>query len=301
MVGCAIAATSVWAAAAGTARADHPPVRERDPAKAAAGVEGWGRNVEPSSKARRDAGVWAVAGAGALGVPSDRPDTTAFDLEGRTLGPVSAVTVVAKGKAHVVVTNARTVGGLLSAMRIEPDGDDTVAPPPGTPLHRTSSVRYDEVHYSFKTGVIGVPLRPRISHTRQIPAGYAETLVPGHPARVVRSYRVRFVNGLPASRRLVSSMLLRPGRAPHTVVGVADHTMVGEASWHYVASDLTAASPWLPLGTQVTVTNLSTGASVTVVINDRGPFGGRLIDLSETAFSRIAPLGQGVADVRISW
>jgi rare lipoprotein A (peptidoglycan hydrolase) len=38
-----------------------------------------------------------------------------------------------------------------------------------------------------------------------------------------------------------------------------------------------------------------------VVINDRGPFGGRIIDLSSAAFARIAPLGQGVAHVRISW
>ena len=51
----------------------------------------------------------------------------------------------------------------------------------------------------------------------------------------------------------------------------------------------------------ITVTNLATGATVTVVINDRGPFGGRFIDLSEYAFSRIAPLGQGVCIVRITW
>jgi rare lipoprotein A len=88
------------------------------------------------------------------------------------------------------------------------------------------------------------------------------------------------------------------GRQP---VGMVHGTLVGEASWYYVNDTLFAASPWLPKGTSVTVTNLSTGDSVTVVINDRGPFGGRIIDLSEYAFSQIAPLGQGVCDVRITW
>ena len=56
------------------------------------------------------------------------------------------------------------------------------------------------------------------------------------------------------------------------------------------------------MGTVVRVTNLDTGKSVTVRINDRGPFvGGRIIDLSPEAFSAIATLGQGVCEVRLTW
>jgi rare lipoprotein A len=51
----------------------------------------------------------------------------------------------------------------------------------------------------------------------------------------------------------------------------------------------------------VTVTNLANGRSIRVVINDRGPFGGRIIDLSEEAFSALASLGTGVIDVRLTW
>jgi rare lipoprotein A len=51
----------------------------------------------------------------------------------------------------------------------------------------------------------------------------------------------------------------------------------------------------------VTVTNIATGESVVVVINDRGPFGGRIIDLSDEAFAVLAPLGQGVMQVRLTW
>jgi len=51
----------------------------------------------------------------------------------------------------------------------------------------------------------------------------------------------------------------------------------------------------------VSVTNLANGRTVTVTINDRGPFGGRIIDLSEQAFARIAPLSAGVCQVRLAW
>ena len=55
-------------------------------------------------------------------------------------------------------------------------------------------------------------------------------------------------------------------------------------------SKLTAANMRLPFGTQVKITNLRTGKSVIVRINDRGPYiKGRDLDLSKTAFFKIAP------------
>jgi rare lipoprotein A len=52
----------------------------------------------------------------------------------------------------------------------------------------------------------------------------------------------------------------------------------------------------------VRVTDLSSGRTVIVLIDDRGPFApGRIIDLSPEAFSVLSPLGRGVLDVSISW
>jgi len=63
---------------------------------------------------------------------------------------------------------------------------------------------------------------------------------------------------------------------------------------------MTAAHKTLPFGTEVKVTNLNNGKSVTVIINDRGPFvKGRIIDLSRAAFSQIADHDKGVAKVEI--
>lgn len=62
---------------------------------------------------------------------------------------------------------------------------------------------------------------------------------------------------------------------------------------------LTAAHKTLPFNTMVRVTNLANGKSVTVRINDRGPFvSGRCLDLARGAFTKIASTGAGVIDAK---
>lgn len=63
---------------------------------------------------------------------------------------------------------------------------------------------------------------------------------------------------------------------------------------------LTAAHRSLPFGTKVRVTNLVNNRSVTVKINDRGPFiEGRIIDLTRYAFSKIGDTEQGLIKVKL--
>ena len=63
---------------------------------------------------------------------------------------------------------------------------------------------------------------------------------------------------------------------------------------------MTAAHKTLPFGTIVKVTDLDTGRSVRVRINDRGPFiQGRIIDLSRRAAERLGIRGRGLAKVRV--
>ncbi len=69
----------------------------------------------------------------------------------------------------------------------------------------------------------------------------------------------------------------------------------------YDKNKLTAAHKKLPLGTIVSVTNLSNRRSVQVKINDRGPFGDsrRIIDLSRAAAERLDMIRAGVVEVRV--
>ena len=84
----------------------------------------------------------------------------------------------------------------------------------------------------------------------------------------------------------------------------------GMASWYgsecsktasgnrYNPSALTAAHRSLPLGTLVEVQNLANGRTVTVRINDRGPFcKKRIIDLSKAAAQKLEMIGSGTAKV----
>lgn len=73
-------------------------------------------------------------------------------------------------------------------------------------------------------------------------------------------------------------------------------TATGE---HYDPRGLTAAHRTLPFGTRVLVTNVRNGRSVTVRINDRGPFvRGRNIDLSLGACGAIG-LGLGEVSLQV--
>jgi rare lipoprotein A len=63
---------------------------------------------------------------------------------------------------------------------------------------------------------------------------------------------------------------------------------------------MTAAHPTMPLPSYAQVTNLRSGASVVVRINDRGPFhDGRVIDLSYAAAMRLGVVGNGTAEVEV--
>lgn len=61
---------------------------------------------------------------------------------------------------------------------------------------------------------------------------------------------------------------------------------------------LTAANMKLPFGTLVKITNLRSGKSVVVKVNDRGPFHSkRAFDLSKAAFNEIAHTNSGTIPI----
>ena len=65
-------------------------------------------------------------------------------------------------------------------------------------------------------------------------------------------------------------------------------------------NELTAAHPTLPFGTQLRVTNVKTGRSVTVRVNDRGPYvPGRVFDVSYAAAETLGMVGGGIAKVKL--
>lgn len=76
-----------------------------------------------------------------------------------------------------------------------------------------------------------------------------------------------------------------------------DHPGITANGEEYNPGGLTAAHPWLPLGSWVSVVDQDTGLSVDVRINDRGPWvGGHIIDLTPVAMNAIDP--ERTSDIR---
>jgi rare lipoprotein A len=66
------------------------------------------------------------------------------------------------------------------------------------------------------------------------------------------------------------------------------------------ASKLTAAHPTLPFGTRLRVTDVKSGRTVMVRVNDRGPYvQGRIVDVSYSAAQSLGMVGKGLANVRL--
>jgi rare lipoprotein A len=116
--------------------------------------------------------------------------------------------------------------------------------------------------------------------------------------------------------------LHRFANRPYTVLGrdyvpatsLRPYKERGVASWYgrkfhgqrtsngetYDMYAMTAAHPTLPLPSYVRVTNVASGKSVVVRVNDRGPFlHGRIIDLSYAAAHRIGVASKGSGEVEV--
>lgn len=115
----------------------------------------------------------------------------------------------------------------------------------------------------------------------------------------------------PVNLRIILLNMLMMMIAAPTVFSVET---VGLASWYgpgfhgrttasgerFDMNAMTAAHRTLPFGTTVEVHNLETDRSVTVRINDRGPFvDGRIIDVSRAAAAELEMIATGIARVRL--
>jgi rare lipoprotein A len=94
------------------------------------------------------------------------------------------------------------------------------------------------------------------------------------------------------------------------------YSKVGIASWYgedfhgrqtangeiYDLDAVTAAHPTMPLPSYARVTNLENGRSITVRVNDRGPFvDNRIIDVSRTVARKLDFANAGIAQVRVEY
>jgi rare lipoprotein A len=181
-----------------------------------------------------------------------------------------------------------------------------------------------------KTQVIMEEIEPEVQFMSDLslPQGTIHIEDEGSVGLVERVYQLTLVDGQEKHRELLEVKVLQEakprlilqGTAPRSL-GVARDSLrpggswQGRASWYGGGGDgfhgrktasgeifdsnaLTAAHPFLPFGTIVSVTHMDSDKEVVVRINDRGPFiRGRIIDLSRRAAELIGMRSAGVAEV----
>jgi hypothetical protein len=258
--------------------------------------------------------VWVIAGEPAVSFRA--AERVAFHRPGRFPDGVrtTALTVkVGRAGPTPILTNAVSVEDLLAALGVHLGKLDEVRPPLRDVLVSGMRVRVVQIRRLVETAQVITPFETLTQYSMDLDAGQSAVDVPGAPGVAVQRFRVTYRNGREVTRVLVSETALSQPTARVVLVGTNPTPLPesgvqrGQASWYdwdiCAGPGLTAAHTSLPKGTKVTVTNLDNGTSVTVVINDRGPYGvpGRIIDLCDDAFVQIAPLGQGVANVVITW
>ncbi len=106
-----------------------------------------------------------------------------------------------------------------------------------------------------------------------------------------------------AASRRQAALAAKPAAATDGSVGIASFykyeakTASGE---QFNPRELTAAHRTLPFGTRLRVTNVATGQSVTVRVNDRGPFvPGRVVDVSRSAAEVLGMVDRGITKVKL--
>ena len=100
---------------------------------------------------------------------------------------------------------------------------------------------------------------------------------------------------LTTEKRASGAMLASSGVASFYAEGT--RTASGEK---FDPHALTAAHRTLPFGTRLRVTDVATGRSVIVRVNDRGPHvPGRIVDVSYSAAQMLGIVGRGTANVKI--
>lgn len=238
------------------------------------------------------------------------PPRTATVRPGMTITYERARSMVVRhgGKATRVITNADTVGQVIRELGIKLRPRDIVRPGLKRSPEQGMVVRVLKVRVRTETKRIRLSYDTILRHDDDLDHGERKVIQDGREGVKHVRYRTRLVNGKTVSRTILASRVLREpvdriiavGSGPRCPCKTGVET--GGASWYSQADGMTAAHKTLPFGTLVRVENLENGRVVTVRIADRGPYiDGRVIDLSDEAFARIAPLSQGVARVRISW
>lgn len=214
------------------------------------------------------------------------------------------ITVKEGGNINKIHTLANTVEqAIWDNKNIELDEDDITVPGRSMPVKEGMVVTVTHVLIKGETKNLDIAFKTVSNEDETLGWRVKKTTQKGESGIKEVKYKVVYNDGKEISRKILESNVTKQPVDEVVTQGTlvkVGKTYNGAASWYAYTGTLSAANPWLPMGSYARVTNKDNGKSVIVKINDRGPFGnGRIIDLDKVAFTQIASLGAGVANVKV--
>jgi rare lipoprotein A len=233
--------------------------------------------------------------------PTESTDTQSVKI--RVMSPSLSVMRVAGTQVKEIVSSstieAETIGSApvkasTSQMNSFSDRPSFVA---GVPTFSFDADRPQEIVATtvaeIGTTVAASQTSPAIPVERSEPFASSETAPTAKSDKLI-AYKS---NSQPAQSILDRVVATQTGKASWYGAEAGPKTASGE---RFNPNGLTAAHRTLPFGTRVRVTSLKTGKSVTLRINDRGPFhGNRILDVSAGAAAAIGIKQDGIGQIRM--
>lgn len=215
----------------------------------------------------------------------------------------TSITILADGKAESLVTFTKTAGAALEEAQITLDPNDEVNYSMDAPLFSNMEIAVTRIKLSAVTKDVSIPFQTVNKKDDTLLWGKFKIAQEGKMGLKEQVYKVIYKNGEEAKRILEKETILQKPQDKIILEGtkiVVGEPSYGIASFYRYGDKLTCASTRFPMGTPLRVTNTANGQVVIVTVNDYGPFApGRIVDLNTPAFEKIAPLGTGLARVKV--
>jgi len=210
------------------------------------------------------------------------------------------VTVVDGKTSMLYRTWTTTVKALFDEKKIDVGSDDSVSVKGDATLTLQMTITITRVQITHVTTREPIDYKTVNKDDPTLEKGVTKTQQQGKKGVRTKVFEVRRENGTEVSRTLKDNTVTQePVEA--IIIHGTKVVLLGEgiATW-FGAPSLSAAHNSLPRGTKVLVTNVENGKSVTVTIIGGGIQGRAIIDLSPDAFKQLAPLGDGIMQVRLT-
>ncbi len=220
-----------------------------------------------------------------------------------TIERTKSVSISADDTIKEITTYRNTIEDTLRQNNIFLDANDIVKPLKQSII--TDNISIDIIRVIFKEEITTKKIPFKLIEKTDDEMNFLKKITEQKGENGVKEiiYKVAYHNNTEVNR-VISQEHISKEPVDETIVQgtkvVVGKKHTGACSWYAHTGTLSAANPWMPIGSYARVTNQENGKSVIVRINDRGPFvPGRIIDLDKIAFEKIASLEAGVINVKM--